>query len=269
MSAGLAVAHRVVHEVRDGALEEREVAGRDEALGRGVYDYRPAGATQEPWAVDEACKLLFAARTGAPEFVPADGAAPDGSLRVDSERLEWNAARKIPGPPPGFFSKQLRFEPETGEGVWLSACVPRTEYPEIEYKEIIIDACAMWLVQDPRRFDILLCENLYGDILSDLTAGLVGGLGVVPGANLGRDIAVFEAVHGSAPDIAHKNLANPTALLMSGLMMLDHIGERETSQRIWKALTAVLTEGTTRTRDLGGTANTVECGRIIAEAVAK
>jgi hypothetical protein len=102
-----------------------------------VYDYRPAGATQEPWAADEACTLLFAARTGAPEFVPADGAAPDGSLRVDSERLEWNATRKVPGPPPGFFSKQLRYEPETGEGVWLSACVPRTEYPEVEYHSCV------------------------------------------------------------------------------------------------------------------------------------
>src|SRR5688500_19566814 len=98
----------------------------------------------------------------------------------------------------------------------------------------------MQLVMFPERFDVLVLPNLYGDIVSDLCAGLVGGLGVVPGANFGHDAAVFEAVHGSAPDIAHKNLANPTALLMSGLMMLDHIGEREKADRIRTALWAVL-----------------------------
>jgi isocitrate dehydrogenase (NAD+) len=100
--------------------------------------------------------------------------------------------------------------------------------------------------------------NLYGDIVSDLCAGLVGGLGVVPGANLGADAAVFEAVHGSAPDIANKNLANPTALLLSALMMLDHLGEPAASSRIRAALDRVLTDGVIRTRDLGGTATTTE-----------
>ena len=116
----------------------------------------------------------------------------------------------------------------------------------------------MQLVMFPERFDVLVLPNLYGDIVSDLCAGLVGGLGVVPGANIGTEAAVFEAVHGSAPDIANKNLANPTALLLSGLMMLDHLGERAAATRIREALDRVLTAGVVRTRDLGGTATTTE-----------
>lgn len=132
------------------------------------------------------------------------------------------------------------------------------QYPDVEYNEFIIDALCMRLVQDPTRFDILLCENLYGDILSDLTAGLVGGLGVVPGANLGDECAVFEAVHGSAPDIAGKGIANPTAMLLSGCLMLDHLGESETAERIRTAIFTVLQEGKHVTGDLGGTASTQE-----------
>ena len=127
------------------------------------------------------------------------------------------------------------------------------EFTDIAYDERIVDAACMQLVMHPEKFDVLLLPNLYGDIVSDLCAGLVGGLGVVPGANIGTDCAVFEAVHGSAPDIADKNLANPTALLLSGLMMLDHIGERQRAERIRAALTRVLAAGTVRTRDLGGT----------------
>ena len=108
----------------------------------------------------------------------------------------------------------------------------RATYPDITYDERIVDAACMHLVMHPEKFDVLLLPNLYGDIVSDLCAGLVGGLGVVPGANLGETSAVFEAVHGSAPDIADKNLANPTALLLSALMMLDHIGERRARERI-------------------------------------
>jgi isocitrate dehydrogenase (NAD+) len=116
----------------------------------------------------------------------------------------------------------------------------------------------MHLVMHPEKFDVLVLPNLYGDIVSDLCAGLVGGLGVVPGANIGADAAVFEAVHGSAPDIADQNLANPTALLLSGLLMLDHIGERQAAAHIREALARVLTAGAVRTRDLGGTATTTE-----------
>jgi isocitrate dehydrogenase (NAD+) len=132
------------------------------------------------------------------------------------------------------------------------------EFIDIAYDERIVDAVCMQLVMRPERFDVLVLPNLYGDIVSDLCAGLVGGLGVVPGANLGLDMAVFEAVHGSAPDIADKNLANPTALLLSALMMLEHIGETDRAGRIRSALDRVLTAGVVRTHDLGGTASTTE-----------
>jgi isocitrate dehydrogenase (NAD+) len=126
----------------------------------------------------------------------------------------------------------------------------------------------MHLVMRPEQFDVLVLPNLYGDIVSDLCAGLVGGLGVVPGANIGADSAVFEAVHGTAPDIAGKNIANPTALLLSALLMLDHIGETHAAAAIRTALDRVLTDGRVRTRDLGGTASTSDFGRAIVEAMA-
>ena len=143
------------------------------------------------------------------------------------------------------------------------------EYTDVTYDERIVDAACMHLVMRPETFDVLLLPNLYGDIVSDLCAGLVGGLGVVPGANLGLDAAVFEAVHGSAPDIADKNLANPTALLLSGLMMLEHIGERQAADRIRAALTAVLAAGAVRTHDLGGTASTTEFTDAICKEIEK
>jgi len=127
----------------------------------------------------------------------------------------------------------------------------------------------MQLVLYPEKFDVLLLPNLYGDIVSDLCAGLVGGLGVVPGANMGERCAVFEAVHGSAPDIADKNLANPTALLLSALMMLDHIGERQRAERIRAALGRVLGEGRIRTKDLGGEASTTEFTEALCREVEK
>ncbi|PYR92607.1 MAG: NAD-dependent isocitrate dehydrogenase, partial [Acidobacteria bacterium] len=143
------------------------------------------------------------------------------------------------------------------------------EFLDITYDERIVDAACMHLVMHPEKLDVLLLPNLYGDIVSDLCAGLVGGLGVVPGANLGLDAAVFEAVHGSAPDIANQNLANPTALLLSGLLMLDHIGERQRGERIRRALSKVLQDGRIRTRDLGGTATTTEFTDAICKEVEK
>ena len=132
------------------------------------------------------------------------------------------------------------------------------DYPNIDYQEVIIDAATMRLVQDPTQFDIIMCENLYGDIVSDLCAGLVGGLGVAPGANIGDEDAVFEAVHGSAPDIAGKDLANPLSLLMSSVMMLNHLGEtkedprcQQVADRIKQAYNKALTENQ-KTKDLGG-----------------
>lgn len=150
------------------------------------------------------------------------------------------------------------------DGLFLRCArqVHAEEYPHIEYQETIVDAGCMKLVQDPTQFDILLLENLYGDMMSDLAAGLVGGLGVVPGANLGDDMAVFEAVHGSAPDIAGRGIANPLALLMSAVMMLNHLAEtredarcRDVAERIKHAYDRALAEGQ-KTRDLGGTLGT-------------
>ncbi|MGD0390521.1 MAG: isocitrate/isopropylmalate dehydrogenase family protein [Tepidisphaeraceae bacterium] len=144
------------------------------------------------------------------------------------------------------------------DGLFLDCArqIHEEEYPNIEYEELIIDAGCMRLVQDPGRFDVLLMENLYGDLVSDLCAGLVGGLGVVPGSNIGDDAAIFEAVHGSAPDIAGKGVANPLALIMSGVMMLNHLQETLLAEKIKQAYDAVLAEGQHLTRDLGGSAST-------------
>src|SRR5262245_10750992 len=141
------------------------------------------------------------------------------------------------------------------------------DYPTIEHDEKIVDNCCMQLVMNPYQFDMLLMENLYGDIVSDLAAGLVGGLGVVPSGNLGEKAALFEAVHGTAPDIAGKNLANPTALLLSAIMMLRHINERAAADRIEKALNKVLEKRETVTRDLGGKATTSEFAEAIIAAL--
>ena len=141
------------------------------------------------------------------------------------------------------------------------------QFADIQYEEKIVDAACMHLVMRPEQFDVLLLPNLYGDIVSDLCAGLVGGRGLVPGANLGARTAVFEAVHGSAPDIAGKNVANPTALLQSALMMLRHIGETAAADRIWAAMMRVLGDGTSRTRDLGGSATTTAYADAIIAAL--
>lgn len=132
------------------------------------------------------------------------------------------------------------------------------EYPDIEFEDMIIDAICMRLVQSPENYDVLVLPNLYGDIVSDLCAGLVGGLGVAPGANIGKDLAVYEPVHGSAPSIAGKNIANPTAMMLSGVYMLKFLGEVATANRIEKAIAKVLSEGKTVTCDLGGKAGTCE-----------
>lgn len=139
------------------------------------------------------------------------------------------------------------------------------DYPEIEADDKIIDNACMQLVMRPEQFDVMLLENLYGDIVSDLCAGLVGGLGLVPGANIGELGATFEAVHGSAPDIAGQGIANPTALLQSGILMLRHINERVAAEKIEKAMLAVFVEGKVRTRDIGGTAKTAEFADAIIQ----
>ncbi len=159
------------------------------------------------------------------------------------------------------------------DGLFLRCArqVHRHEYPNIEYEEMIIDAGCMKLVQDPTQFDVLLLENLYGDVVSDLCAGLVGGLGVVPGANFGDTLAVFEAVHGSAPDIAGKGIANPLALMMSAVMMLNHLAEsrddpscRQAAERIKAAYNQALQDGC-KTRDLGGQLSTDQFAEAVIE----
>jgi isocitrate dehydrogenase (NAD+) len=154
------------------------------------------------------------------------------------------------------------------DGLFLD-CVRRAarEYIGIQYDERIVDAACMHLVMRPEQFDVLVLPNLYGDIVSDLCAGLVGGLGVVGAANLGTEIAVFEAVHGSAPDIAGKYLANPTALLLSAVLMLRHIDEGPAAERIMAALGTVLQAKAVRTRDLGGTASTLEFADALIAAL--
>ncbi|WP_348268263.1 isocitrate/isopropylmalate dehydrogenase family protein [Edaphobacter paludis] len=150
------------------------------------------------------------------------------------------------------------------DGLFLQCCRTVAEgFPEITYAEHIVDNTCMQLVMNPYQYDILLTENLYGDILSDLCSAFVGGLGLVPGANLGTECAIFEAVHGSAPDIAGKDMANPTALMQSAVLMLHHIGESETANRVQTGLEQVYREGKTLTKDVGGTSGT----KAFADAV--
>lgn len=154
------------------------------------------------------------------------------------------------------------------DGLFLDCCLKvAADFPDIKYDDIIVDNCCMQLVLDPTRFDMLLLENLYGDIVSDLCAGLVGGLGLAPGANIGEKGATFEAVHGSAPDIAGKNIANPIALILSGALLLDYIGELEAGNRVRAAVADVLREGKHMPRDLGGTASTSELEEAIATRI--
>jgi isocitrate dehydrogenase (NAD+) len=139
------------------------------------------------------------------------------------------------------------------------------DYPEVEADDKIIDNACMQLVMRPEQFDVMLLENLYGDIVSDLCAGLVGGLGLVPGANIGELGAVFESVHGSAPDIAGQGIANPTALLQSAILMLRYLNEREAADQIEQAMLKVFEEGKVRTKDIGGTAKTAEFADAIIQ----
>jgi isocitrate dehydrogenase (NAD+) len=154
------------------------------------------------------------------------------------------------------------------DGLFLD-CARRVsaDYPDVAFSDLIVDNACLQLVLDPLKLDVLLLENLYGDIVSDLAAGLVGGLGVVPGANLGDQHALFETVHGSAPDIKGKNVANPTAMILAAIMMLDHIGEKRAARRISKALEAVLKKGDCLTPDLGGTATTTKFAEAIIRAM--
>src|SRR5580698_3090146 len=154
------------------------------------------------------------------------------------------------------------------DGLFLRCCRKVGEgFPEVTYAEHIVDNTCMQLVMNPYQYDILLTENLYGDILSDLCSAFVGGLGLVPGANLGTECAIFEAVHGSAPDIAGKDMANPTALLQSAVLMLHHINEGATAQRVQAGIEQVYREGRTLTRDVGGTSGTKAFANAVLQAM--
>jgi isocitrate dehydrogenase (NAD+) len=156
-----------------------------------------------------------------------------------------------------------------GDGLFLRCCREvAAKFPEIAYNELIVDNASMQLVMRPEEFDILLMPNLYGDIISDLAAGLVGGLGIVPGANMGDEHAVFEAVHGSAPDIAGRGIANPTALMQSAALMLLHLGEEAAARRLQRAIEQVYLEGRYLTRDVGGSATTREFTDAVIEKLA-
>ena len=150
------------------------------------------------------------------------------------------------------------------DGLFLEAAYDAAKkYPDVTIEEIIVDACAMRLVRDPSQFDVLVMENLFGDIISDLTAGLVGGLGIAPSGNIGEEAAIFEPVHGSAPDIAGKGIANPTAAILSAAMMFEHLGEYRVAAAIEKAVDLTLELGP-RTADLGGNANTMGFAQAVA-----
>jgi len=154
------------------------------------------------------------------------------------------------------------------DGLFLDSCIKvAKEFPQIEFDDCIVDAAAMKLVSNPYEFDILVMENLFGDILSDLTSGLVGGLGVTPSANIGEGMAVFEAVHGTAPDIVGKGIANPTAIILSGVLMLRYLGESGAADRVEEAIRAVLADKEMRTGDLGGRASTQEFSESVIAAM--
>jgi isocitrate dehydrogenase (NAD+) len=157
---------------------------------------------------------------------------------------------------------------KTVSGMFLDVARGVAEaYPEIECEEMIVDATCMKLVMDPQQFDIIVTTNLFGDIISDLCAGLVGGLGLAPGANIGKDAAIFEAVHGSAPDIADQNIANPCALLLASAQMLSHLGMQDRAERLHGAITASIADGDRTTPDLGGVGNTDTFADAIIERI--
>lgn len=154
------------------------------------------------------------------------------------------------------------------DGLFLKSCREEANrWPEIEYEEMLVDNAALQLVQNPKQFDVMVLPNLYGDIISDLCAGLIGGLGLTPSGNIGTSASIFEAVHGTAPDIAGKNKANPSALLLSGCMMLNHIGMKSHAENIEQAFLKVIAEGKSLTGDLGGKAGTTEFTDAICKAL--
>lgn len=181
-------------------------------------------------------------------------------------RAAFDYAKKRPGKKLAIVTKANIMK--ESDGLFLRTCRDISQdYPQVPTQEVLVDNMAMQLVIRPEDFDIILTENLYGDILSDLAAGLIGGLGLVPGANIGQDMAIFEAVHGTAPDIAGKDEANPTAMILSACLLLDYIGEEASAERIRQALAQVLEEPEKRTKDLGGPLGTQAFTDVLVSAI--
>jgi isocitrate dehydrogenase (NAD+) len=186
----------------------------------------------------------------------------NASMRIAKAAFEW-ARREKRAKVTAIHKANIM---KMSDGLFLKCCREvASHYDDVKYNELIVDNACMQLVMRPETFDVLVMPNLYGDIISDLTAGLVGGLGIVPGANLGDHHAIFEAVHGTAPDIAGKCLANPTALMQSAVLMLAHLGEREAAVRLQKAIHEVYAEGQRLTGDVGGEASTTQFTDAIIE----
>jgi isocitrate dehydrogenase (NAD+) len=179
----------------------------------------------------------------------------NASMRIARAAFEWSRREKRKKVTAIHKANIMKMS----DGLFLKCCREvASHFPDVEYKELIVDNACMQLVMRPETFDVLVLPNLYGDIISDLTAGLVGGLGIVPGANMGDHHAIFEAVHGTAPDIAGKGLANPTALMQSAVLMLYHIGEREAADKLHKAIYEAYAKGDRLTGDVGGKSSTAE-----------
>ena len=196
-------------------------------------------------------------------------AIPDpGITRRASARIGEYAARLAMSRPRKqlYVAHKANVLPMT-QGLFMNTVLEEaSRFPKVKTQDIIIDNCAMQLVRNPERFDVIVTTNLFGDIISDLTAGLVGGLGIAASGNIGTKHAVFEPVHGSAPDIAGKGIANPAATILSAVMMLEHLGEHQTARRVEAAVDRVLEEGP-RTPDLGGSAHTMEFAEAVAKAL--
>lgn len=199
--------------------------------------------------------------SGEGQFVEEDGSRAEAKSVVTREgsraviRFAFDLAKKLGRKKVSLVHKANILKSTSGLFLSVGREI-KTLYPDIEYEELIVDAAAMKLVMNPEKFDMMVTTNLFGDIISDLCAGLVGGLGMAPGANIGKNAAIFEAVHGSAPDIAGKNIANPSALMLAGALMLDHLGMQEKGKQIRNALKAVIAKGKSTTVDLGGNATT-------------
>ncbi len=261
----VAAATRRILEATGVQIDWEEIAGRsDSSADQGKSVNQAAVESVRKNCVALKGPMATAIAGGAPSVNVALRRTLDPSTRIAKfafEYAEHHGRKKIHAIHKANIMK-------LSDGLFLkSVRAVAAQFPAIEYKELIVDNACMQIVMDPLQFDMLLLPNLYGDVMSDLAAGLVGGLGVVPSANIGDVCAMFEAVHGTAPDIAGKGFANPTALLMSSALMLDHLGETKAAERIQKALEKVYRQAKHTTRDVGGKAGTEEFADAVIAAL--